>query len=178
MFCNWRKSRSAALVALIGALLTWVTMAFPGAPRLAAQPQGDDAKEEANDRTHVGTQRCAACHFQQYRTWRESKHAHAFDILPAKYRQDAECLKCHTTGFGHASGYKDEGTPNLAQVSCEACHGPGSQHAEIAIGFLEKEITPAGEKQIRGAIDLLISNVCLDCHVTVKHKTHPEYDKE
>jgi hypothetical protein len=147
-------------------------------PRLAAQPQAAETGKSDNARAHVGTQRCAACHFQQYRTWRESKHAHAFDILPAKYKQDAACLKCHTTGYGHASGFKGEETANLAQVSCEACHGPGSEHAQIAIGFLDREITAAAEEQIRGSIEMLLNNVCLDCHVTATHKPHPDYDKE
>jgi hypothetical protein len=143
-------------------------------PPAAQQP----AQDAGAGRVHVGTLKCAACHFQQYRVWRDSRHARAFDILPAKYKQDASCLKCHTTGYGQATGYKGEATANLAQVSCEACHGPGSEHAQTAIGFLEKEITPAGEQQIRNSIEMLLSNVCLDCHVTAAHKPHPPYDKE
>jgi hypothetical protein len=173
----WPEGRRVAAVGSWGLVLTWMAIASLSAQRPAAQPERE-ATDAQSGRVHVGTQKCAACHFQQYRTWRESKHAHAFDILPVKYRRDASCLKCHTTGHGLPSGYKDDTTANLAQVSCEACHGPGSEHAQIAIGFLEKEITAAAEEQIRGSIEMLVSNVCLDCHVTAMHKPHPEYDKE
>jgi hypothetical protein len=144
---------------------------------VSAQQEGEEIST-GQDRIHIGTLKCAACHFQQFRTWRESKHAHAFDILPAKYRADATCLKCHATGYGHATGYKGAATPNLAQVSCEACHGPGSEHAEMALGFLEKEITTADEARIRGAIVKMLPNACMECHVTAAHKPHPPYDKE
>jgi hypothetical protein len=117
-------------------------------------------------------------------TWKKTKHAtDAFAKLPAKYKTDASCLICHSTGFGAATGFKDEATTaNLAGTSCEACHGPGSKHAEIAKPFMNKKPTAEQEKEIRGSIyKVLPDNVCIRCHATQVHdlpKKHPAYDKE
>ena len=72
----------------------------------------------------VGTNRCKACHSSekkgaQYKIWKETKHAKAFDaLLTEKARKIGiekglksspdkapECLECHTVGFG-AGGYE------------------------------------------------------------------------
>src|SRR5262249_1475521 len=43
---------------------------------------------------------------------------------------DGECVKCHVIGFEFTSGYVDErSTPQLKNVGCQNCHGPGSAHA-------------------------------------------------
>jgi hypothetical protein len=43
---------------------------------------------------------------------------------------DADCLRCHTTGFGKPGGFQAAGGPQpaLAAVGCESCHGPGGDH--------------------------------------------------
>ena len=81
--------------------------------------------------SYVGVEACAACHVNAVDTWRESKHAHAMDIIvERKHEFDPDCLKCHTTGFTFVGGYRSRAdTPTLSFVSCEACHGPGSNHA-------------------------------------------------
>jgi hypothetical protein len=134
------------------------------------------------DQTYIGAKLCSACHFKQYMAWKKTKHAtDAFTKVPAKYKADASCLACHSTGFGAATGFKDEAsTPNLAGTSCEACHGPGSKHAEIAKQFTNKtKLEPEEEKQVRGSIyKVLPQNVCMRCHASQVHKVHPAYDKE
>lgn len=140
------------------------------ATALAQPPEGQ---------TYIGTKKCASCHFKQYMVFRKTKHAKSFDILPEKYKADTNCLECHTTGHGEASGYKDASTPELAGTSCEACHGPGSKHAEMAQAFGKKKLTEEEERTVRGSIfKIRPDNACLKCHATKAHKKHPQYDKD
>lgn len=150
----------------------------PTVPTLLAQtPKPLDKPPEGQ--TFVGVKDCAACHFDQFLTWRQSKHAKGFDILPAKYRADKSCLKCHATGVGEATGFKDiASTPNLAGTACESCHGPGSKHSEIAKTFANKKLSDDEKKYVGSTIHkMLPKNVCVECHITRAHKKHPDYQK-
>lgn len=79
----------------------------------------------------IGPESCKGCHPAPFAIFQRMKHAHAYDSLaPRKGTRDPECLRCHTTGFGYESGFHGvEETPALACVSCESCHGVGSNHA-------------------------------------------------
>lgn len=153
------------VAALVTPAVMWAT------PALADPPEGQ---------TYTGTKRCASCHFEEFTKWKKSGHSKAFAMLTAKYQKNADCLKCHTTGYGEPTGFKDiKSTPALADVSCEVCHGPGSKHEEIAQQFAKvKELTDEQEKMVRGSIWLMTpKNVCVDCHSVQKHedsKTPPE----
>ncbi|MDC0935998.1 cytochrome c family protein [Pirellulales bacterium] len=153
---------------------------------------------------YVGKNTCAACHFDKYRTWKHEKHALAFEILPIKYRQDPKCLICHTTGYGESTGYKDVTTPQLAGITCESCHGPGSEHVKLAQELFlgaEAEVSLETEQKIRNSIELFLEkqtgeseearkqamdsiyrirpgNACVQCHTTKAHQAHLYYDKE
>jgi cytochrome c peroxidase len=88
--------------------------------------------------TYIGADECAACHssrggMDQYEKWLASPHARAYKTLKEeksmaiaragkieKPWESAECLRCHTTGYGRSDKTREEG------VGCEACHGPGS----------------------------------------------------
>ena len=133
------------------------------------------------NQTYIGTTKCSSCHFAQFTDWRQQqkKHADAFTVLPAQYRTDATCLKCHATGHGEPSGFKTAADRHLASVSCEACHGPGSAHAELTKSFANaKQKTPEQEKIARDSIyRMLPQNVCVTCHSTRAHAKHPEYVK-
>jgi len=84
------------------------------------------------DASYVGPGQCRKCHAEQYESWQKSKHFRSYGILVKRGKHTApECLRCHTTGFGEASGFVDtQTTPLMAAVTCEACHGPGSPHVE------------------------------------------------
>jgi hypothetical protein len=134
------------------------------------------------DQSYIGSKKCSSCHFDQFLKWRGTKHAKAFDLLPAKYQADAKCLKCHTTGFGEETGFKDPTTTaGLLSVSCESCHGPGSKHEEIAKPFAQKKLSPEEEAMVRGSIwKMLPKNVCVECHKVQGHhdsETPPELRK-
>ncbi len=132
-----------------------------------------------SDQTYVGEKVCTSCHFDQNLTWRKSKHAKGFEILPEKYKSDNSCLKCHTTGFGEATGFKSlETTPGLVGTSCEACHGPGSKHVEMGKQFTGKELNDAQKKFVASSIyKMQPKNVCVSCHMVQSHKKHPDYAK-
>jgi hypothetical protein len=75
------------------------------------------------------------CHAGEHAKWNASAHSHAFDALEKKATRpglrylDAECVVCHTVGFGYRTGYESEQkTLALKHVGCESCHGPGSGH--------------------------------------------------
>ena len=150
--------------------------AQPPATEQAAEPAPPEGQ------TYTGGKKCASCHFKQYTTWKKTKHAtDAFAKLPEKYQADVNCINCHTTGYGQETGFKDiASTPNLAGTSCEACHGPGSEHDKIAKKFAEKKKLSADEEKVaRDSIyKILPGNVCSRCHTSQGHKEHPKYDKE
>jgi hypothetical protein len=132
--------------------------------------------------TYIGVKRCSSCHFKQYMTWKKTKHAkEAWESVPAKYRAAAECLACHTTGYGESTGFKDEASsvPALSGTTCEACHGPGSEHEKVCKQYLNKKLTAEEEKIARDSIyKILPRNVCASCHASKGHMEHPKYDKE
>ena len=132
-------------------------------------PASKDAAPEPaapTGQTYIGVKRCSSCHFKQYMSWKKTKHAkEAWASVPEKYRTSAECLPCHTTGYGTPTGFKDAAsTPNLVGTTCEACHGPGSKHEETCKPFLNvKKLSPEQEKT-RQRFDLQGSSperVCL-----------------
>lgn len=99
----------------------------------------------AGEFAYEGHRKCGSCHRSQSDSWKETAHAKAFESLapdrkaeakrkagldPAKdYRQDAQCLGCHTTGYGKDGGHDPkEPSEYLLGVTCESCHGPGAQY--------------------------------------------------
>ncbi len=81
----------------------------------------------------VGVESCKSCHPKTVEKWETTKHARAYPALidgPRGNRTaDAECISCHTTGFGFESGFVNaEQTSFLKNQQCENCHGPASKH--------------------------------------------------
>ena len=106
---------------------------------------------------YVGSQACQACHSQAYDTWKNSKHAHAFDsLIQTKSHTDPKCVACHTVGFGSESGFKRSFAKEkkMVHVGCESCHGPGSEHVKQRM---------SGEK-VLFHFRPLGKNDCLQCH--------------
>lgn len=150
---------------------------------LAARAQEEEAEPAPPaDQQYIGAKKCAACHFDQFVKWKKTKHSTSFNLLTAKYQNDAKCLKCHTTGYGEPTGYKTLADNDLKGTSCETCHGPGSKHAEIAKPFADAKPTPAQEKLARDSIwKMLPKNICVSCHMVQGHHdsmTPPELIKK
>lgn len=152
-------------------------------PEPASSQTGDQKKpleKPPEGQTFVGTKECASCHLDQYLAWKGTKHAKNFEILPAKYREDKSCLKCHATAHGEKTGFENvKTTPNLAGTSCEACHGPGSKHVAIAKEFGTKKLDDGEKAYVKSTIyKVQPKNVCAECHAAQGHKKHPPYDKK
>ncbi len=109
--------------------------------------------------SYVKSPACKECHAEEYRLWQETSHAHAFKILEEKNQDyNPECVGCHTTGFRKPTGYVNaKSTPDLMNVQCEACHGPGNEHPEkMGQGY--------------GTVG---NDFCVTCHTT---ENSPDFD--
>lgn len=103
--------------------------------KVPQRPHGDQIQMRQLNLTYVGSDRCMGCHAGEHARWNTTAHSHAMEALEKKAARpglrylDAECVVCHTVGFGYNTGYEnDQKTPALRHVGCESCHGPGSGH--------------------------------------------------
>ncbi|RMF90135.1 MAG: hypothetical protein D6741_17170, partial [Planctomycetota bacterium] len=113
-------------------------LAALGFEGLEIRPVPHPRKEEQG--TFVGTKKCASCHEASYEVWKKSGHSKAWETLAEleiPRTGDPQCVSCHVTGwhptryFPYESGFlSEEKTPELTDVGCESCHGPGSKHVE------------------------------------------------
>jgi Cytochrome c554 and c-prime len=111
---------------------------------------------------YLGAEACKDCHPKTYAKWMTTKHATAYEPLTNPKRNriyDAECISCHTTGFGYKSGWVSaEQTGFLKGNQCENCHGPASLHAAEPDNLAFRKpmaMTAAGAES---------SNFCTKCH--------------
>ena len=123
---------------------------------LSAMTVAHSAFITGGENTYVGSKKCKKCHIKQTKSWKKLSHANALETLkpgnkadvkkahgldPDKdYSTDSNCVKCHTTGFGHEGGYfipdaadakAVKKAKKLAGVGCESCHGPGSAYIGV-----------------------------------------------
>lgn len=138
---------------------------------VASETAGEDAVHK-----YVGADKCKTCHMaaakgNQYGQWLGSKHANAFTALAsdqalafAKERglskppqQEDACLKCHVSGWGKPATafmptYKKE-----QGVSCESCHGPGSDYWKM-------DIMKDKTKAVAAGLIIPDEKTCTGCH--------------
>ncbi len=118
---------------------------------------------------YVGSANCAACHSANHTDWMGTVHNTAFDTLVASGDQDnVLCLPCHAVGYGQASGFVDlDTTPHLADIQCENCHGPGSNHVADPNG---------AALEVNLGADLC--GAChQSCHGLCGEDHHPQYEQ-
>ncbi|UCE59305.1 MAG: hypothetical protein JSU63_17910 [Phycisphaerales bacterium] len=119
--------------------------------------------------TYIGTAGCVECHEANHYDWADTRHATAFQTLIDDEEEDnPTCYPCHTTGYGSAGGFvAPDTTPDLINVQCEVCHGPGSHHA-------------ADSENVGISVDL-DSAMCGQCHVSCHGLCgdyyHPHYEQ-
>lgn len=136
----------------------------------------------ASEHAYVGSQNCKKCHIKEHRSWAETKMAKSFEVLkpgvraeqktaagldPNKdYTADAECLPCHTTGYGEQGGFVDMATtPDLAGVGCESCHGAGGTYVQDQYMSLKNKNYKREEIVAVGMTGEINAEVCAKvCH--------------
>ncbi len=99
---------------------------------------GEKLRAMWDGESFVKSAACKSCHEEAFQIWEGSSHARAFHILEEKHQDyNPECVGCHTTGFRRPTGFLNaKSTPDLENVQCEACHGPGKGHPDtIGAGY-------------------------------------------
>jgi hypothetical protein len=158
------------IVIVTGAVLTGALVTTHPSPVQAVAVAAEKSTPPV-DQTYVGVKDCASCHEKAFEAWEKTGHSRAFGMLTEKYEKDPKCLKCHTTGYGTPTGYKDESTPDLKGITCETCHGPGSKHSEICKAFGDKKLSEEEEDLAKHSIwEVLPKNVCIKCHTRMAHE--------
>ncbi len=119
---------------------------------------------------------CAECHAgasmgYQFSKWRESRHAQAYAVLSTPRaeeiaaeaqltgdpRTSVECLQCHSTAYHAPSAGQAASYTVYEGVSCEACHGAGSDYSPEAIMKDPVAAAAAGLQKVT-------RETCLACH--------------
>ena len=125
---------------------------------------------------------CAECHAgaawgYQYSKWQGSQHADAYASLgTAKAREmaaaagvtgdprtSAQCLKCHATAYRQPAAEVLDTYAVHEGVSCEACHGAGSGHAEEAAANQDSS------KPLAVRMAKTTEQTCAACHTNVDY---------
>jgi len=124
----------------------------------------------------VGSEKCKSCHEESYRVWKKSLHATAWKSLctadpPRNF--DPECISCHVVGwhptkfFPYKTGFMSQKqTPELVNVGCESCHGPGGAHCKAEDGCdlaLQEKLYEAIRVTKEEAQNNL-AKMCQNCH--------------
>ena len=124
---------------------------------------------------YVGADNCKACHNRpeqggQYdRWWYEDMHSQAMESLSspkaveyannngiADASKEQKCLKCHSTYHSAPEDLRSGITENEG-VSCEGCHGAGSNYRS-ATAMRNRNMA------VRQGLVLQTEEVCLKCH--------------
>jgi hypothetical protein len=129
----------------------------------------------AQNFTYVGADKCQICHKtesrgQQYPIWQKSKHSQSFQALSTPEAQklaadapaNVKCLGCHAPLAEKAPELKAEG------VTCEVCHGPGSEYKKLSLMKNKDEAMKNG--LVLYANEEAIKTQCLKCHQNAHNK--------
>ncbi len=131
--------------------------------------------------TYGGAAKCAICHKtekqgQQHPIWQNSQHSKSAaapgSAEGAKVAQEAgvqnpadnpQCLKCHAPLYEKAPELKAEG------VTCEVCHGPGSEYRKLNI--MKDRALSAKNGLIVYESPEAVKKQCLTCHENAHGKS-------
>jgi Cytochrome c554 and c-prime len=141
-----------------------------------------------------GRKKCSNCHKSQHDSWKLTGHAKALLSLkpgnkseakikakldPDKdYSEDKKCVGCHVTGFGHEGGYDiEDPSKYLIGVTCESCHGPGSEyrlvHRKAGEKFERKNKTSPRQVLVDAGEEFHFVERCNACHLNYEGSPWP-----
>jgi len=161
-----RFARIAVFALVAAVLVLGATLAMAQDQPKAAAP--DTTKKAPPAHAYVGSKTCKMCHNTEsqgkiYDKWMSTAHAKAMSVLDSAKGQtkDPTCLKCHTTGYGTATGYDKmpdkQGPEELGSVGCEACHGPGADYKAMSVMKNHDQAVAAG-------LIMPTEETCKTCH--------------
>jgi hypothetical protein len=131
--------------------------------------------------TYVGAAKCKICHRsdtqgKQFPIWEESRHSQSYASLSSPEAagkakemgvtnpsESPQCLKCHAPLFEKAPELKAEG------VTCELCHGPGSEYKKLSVMKSREESVQKG--LLIYETENAIKTQCLTCHAKAHGKS-------
>lgn len=165
--------------------------------------KAEAARKKPTKPKYVGALKCdGSCHDPWYLAWSETPHARTYDLLKPKKRADAKkkagldpekdytgdptCLRCHTTGYKQAGGFKgpdakkptrkeDPDEPNIAAVGCEMCHTVmGGAMVRYVMKEEKEKFTRTGTEAVGQRFDY--ENACKRCHLHPNSPFQPSVD--
>ena len=176
-----------------------LTIAFVMGGAVDSEAKKKKQKKIPKSPKYVGAVKCnGSCHDAYYQAWKASPHGGTYNLLkpgeraeaktrakldPDKdYTTDPLCLRCHTTGYKQAGGFKPAGSknkkgkdvsskidpdePNKEQVGCEMCHSvAGGAQFRVVMKNTKGDFKKADIEKYGQRWDY--ANVCTRCH------THP-----
>ncbi len=153
-------SRSIAALALVSLPLACAPAGGPLRGQVQPAPFILSYERPPAAQPYGGKEICRSCHAGVYSFWSRTGHARSFgDLSGSGDDRRPSCLRCHTTGYGEQTGFVDgEGTPALAAVTCESCHGAAGDHAASRY----PDLVPTSK--VGDCSSCEISRICRRCH--------------
>ncbi|HWQ37065.1 MAG TPA: multiheme c-type cytochrome [Burkholderiales bacterium] len=133
---------------VIAAVAVMIAVSFVSMAQ--AQTKQDTLKWAEKTFKYVGEKSCKTCHKVEYESWMTTKHANAWATLKPEDQKKPECAGCHMTG-------KTAADSMIVNVTCEACHGPGSEYKSMKNMKDPKLAAAAGLLPVTEA-------TCVQCH--------------
>jgi hypothetical protein len=180
------------LLVAVAVLLCWSASGGLAGDKEEAKEEKAPKEEKSYD--YIGAKKCGAmCHKKeekgnQYGAWLEKRHAKAFETLASEEsiaqakelglgdpQKEPKCLVCHVTAFPVMDDLENQTITLEEGVSCESCHGPGSEYKSMKT----MKAIFAGEVDGESVGLWTISEkTCLGCHDPESPFTADTFDYE
>jgi hypothetical protein len=145
---------------------------------------------QAQAADYAGSSQCKVCHNKkdegaQYDAWKSMTHSKAFETLKSPEAikigeekglekppaESPECIKCHVTAYDAAAKAVPDKIKLEDSVSCEQCHGPGSDHIVEGKKVMFQKDTTIDMAATQAEIT---AETCTKCHNEESPTWNPE----